>query len=421
VLASFGVYRAYVPPDGPADDVARAHVEHAVAAATGARPDRAVEIELIGRLALAEGPTGEAAREFVTRFQQTCGPVMAKGVEDTAFYRYLRLSGLNEVGGDPSRFGLPVDDFHAACVEMSAEWPVSMTTLSTHDTKRAEDVRARLALLSQCPGAWGEAVTRWSALAARHRSPAGPDHATEQLIWQTLVGAWPLDADRLVAYLQKATREAKAATSWLAPVREYDEAVAAFARAVVHDPGVMAEVAAFVEQLAPAWRVTALAQKLVQLTMPGVADTYQGTELFDLSLVDPDNRRAVDYDARRRLLEALDEPGAPVVDETGAAKLHVVSRALRLRREHPDWFLSPSSYAPLDAGRLAIAFARSGRAITIAPLRAVQTTAHGWGDETVALPAGSWRNILGGGTTTGGNRPLAEVLADFPVALLVKD
>ena len=421
VLASFGVYRAYLPPRGPADELAREHVEHAAATAKAARPDRAAEIELVARLALAEGPRGPRAEEFVTRFQQTCGPVMAKGVEDTAFYRYLRLTGLNEVGGDPSRFGLPVDAFHSACTEMSGQWPVSMTTLSTHDTKRSEDVRARLVLLSQNPVAWGEAVTRWSALAARHRRPAGPDPATEQLIWQTLVGAWPLDPDRLTGYLQKATREAKAATSWLAPDAEYDEAVAQFARAVLGDPAVTVEVAAFVEELAPAWRVTSLAQKLVQLTMPGVADTYQGTELFDLSLVDPDNRRPVDYSDRRRVLDALDTPGAPVVDDTGAAKLHVVSRALRLRREHPDWFLTASSYTPLDAGPRTLAFARSGRAVTVVPIRAVQTTAHGWGDEAVTLPDGAWRNILTGGSTAGGVRSVAEVLAGFPVALLVRD
>jgi (1->4)-alpha-D-glucan 1-alpha-D-glucosylmutase len=264
-------------------------------------------------------------------------------------------------------------------------------------------------------------VARWSALAARHRRPNGPDHATEHLLWQTLVGAWPLDADRLTAYLEKATREAKASTSWLTPVREFDEAVRGFARAVLADPVVMAEVESFVASLAPAWRVTALAQKLVQLTMPGVADTYQGTELFDLSLVDPDNRRRVDYDERLRLLEALTSPGAPVVDDTGAAKLHVVSRALRLRREHPDWFLTPSSYESLDAGARALAFARSGRAVTVVPIRAVQTATQGWGEETVALPDGSWRNILTGVTTSGGDRPLAEILGDFPVALLVKD
>ena len=416
LLASFGVYRAYLAPTGPADEVAREHVEQAVAAAVAAKPGRKDEIALVARLALAEGPGGAAAEEFVTRFQQTCGPVMAKGVEDTAFYRYFRLSGLNEVGGDPTRFGVPAAEFHAACVEASARWPVTMTTLSTHDTKRSEDVRARLVLLSQDPGTWTEAVTRWSGLAERHGTLDG---ATEQLIWQTLVGAWPLTEDRLLAYLEKATREAKASTSWLAPVPSYDDAVVAFARAVLADEEITSDIAAFVKRLAPAWRVTALAQKLVQLTMPGVADTYQGTELFDLSLVDPDNRRPVDFGDRRRLLEAVDSPGAPVVDDSGAAKLHVVARTLRLRREHPDVFLSAGSYTPVDAGDRALAFARAGRVLTVVPLRASSTCADGWGDDAVALPEGGWRNVLTDARVTSGR--LAELLADFPVALLVRD
>jgi (1->4)-alpha-D-glucan 1-alpha-D-glucosylmutase len=295
---------------------------------------------------------------------------------------------------------------------------VSMTTLSTHDTKRSEDVRARLVLLSQRATAWGEAVTRWSALAARHRTPAGPDAATEQLIWQTLAGAWPIEPTRLVAYVEKATREAKARTSWLSPEPAFDEAVAAFARAVLTDEEIRAEVDAFVESLSPAWHVTALAQKLVQLTMPGVADTYQGTELFDLSLVDPDNRRLVDYGDRSRLLAALDSPGAPVVDDSGAAKLHVVSRALRLRREHPDWFLTAGSYQPLEAGPRALAFTRADSVVTVVPLRAVATTGSGWGDDTVELPAGTWQNVLTG-RIVDSNR-LADLLVDFPVALLVK-
>ncbi|MCU1590930.1 MAG: maltooligosyl trehalose synthase [Frankiales bacterium] len=415
VLVSFDVYRAYLEPAGPADEIARTHVDHAVAAARSARPDRADEIELVGRLALAEGPRGARAREFVTRFQQTCGPVMAKGVEDTAFYRYLRLSGLNEVGGDPSRFGLPVAEFHAACRSMSEQWPVSMTTLSTHDTKRSEDVRARLALLSQCPDEWADAVTRWSGLAARHRGTAGPDAVTEQLLWQTLVGAWPLDAERLAAYLAKATKEAKLRTSWLSPVPDFDAAVADFARAVLSDDDIRREVDAFVERLAPAWRVTALAQKLVQLTMPGVADTYQGTELFDLSLVDPDNRRAVDYDGRRRMLDALQ--GVPALDDSGAAKLHVVSTALRLRRAHPDWFLSTSSYEPVEAGHRALAFSRADRVITVVPLRALSHP--DWGDETVELPGGTWQDVLTGRPVTSGR--LADLLGAFPVALLVRD
>jgi (1->4)-alpha-D-glucan 1-alpha-D-glucosylmutase len=416
VLAAFGVYRAYLPPEGPADDVAREHVLDAVRGARTARPDLAEEIELVGRLALAEGPRNPEARDFVTRFQQTCGPVMAKGVEDTAFYRYLRLSALNEVGGDPGRFGISTEEFHQGCVELSEQWPASMTALSTHDTKRSEDVRARLVLLSQCPAAWGEAVTRWCALAARFRGSAGPDAATEQLLWQTLVGAWPLEADRLVAYLQKATREAKARTSWLAPVPDFERAVADFARAVLADDEIRAEVEAFVQQLQPAWHVTALAQKLVQLTMPGVADTYQGTELFDLSLVDPDNRRPVDWERRRELLAA--PGGAPAVDDSGAAKLHVVTTALRLRREHPDWFLTPGTYTPLAAGPRALAFARSGRVVTVVPTRAHATAAHGWADDDVDLPAGDWTNILTGQRVMS-NR-LGELLADFPVALLVR-
>jgi (1->4)-alpha-D-glucan 1-alpha-D-glucosylmutase len=403
---------------GPADAIAREHVDAAVRAAQQSRPERSAEVTLVGRLALAEGPTGPAAQEFVTRFQQTCGPVMAKGVEDTAFYRYLRLSGLNEVGGDPGRFGLPVEEFHAACRQLSAQWPASMTTLSTHDTKRSEDVRARLVLLSQAPVLWGEAVTRWSALAARHRSPAGPDSATEQLVWQTLFGAWPLDGDRLAAYLQKATREAKARTSWLDPDEDFEAAVAAFVRAVLADDVIRSDVERLVAELAPAWRTTALAQKLVQLTMPGVADTYQGSELLDLSLVDPDNRRPVDYDRRRRLLADL--PSAPPVDDSGAAKLHVVSRALRLRREHPEWFLAPDSYEGLAAGPRAVAFVRGGSAVTVAPLRAVQTTARGWGDDRVELPAGDWRELFTGRAVTGGSTRLADLLADFPVALLVR-
>ena len=419
VLASFGVYRAYLPPTGPADPVARAHVEHPVAAAKASLPRRAATIEVVGRLALAEGPQAEAAApasaEFVTRFQQTCGPVMAKGVEDTAFYRYLRLSALNEVGGDPGRFGLPLADFHEANARRQADWPTAMTTLSTHDTKRSEDVRARLVLLASCPVEWGDAVTRWHALANDHRRAAGPDAATEQLVWQTLVGAWPLSADRAVAYVEKATREAKDRTSWTDPVPAFDEAVEAFVRGVLADERLVDEVAAFVARLAGAWRATALAQKAVQLTVPGVADTYQGTELFDLSLVDPDNRRPVDFDARRRLLA---DDAVLTVDDTGSAKLHLVAALLRLRRAHPELFLAESSYTPLDAGERAVAFVRADRVMTVAPVRALHVERHGWGDDSVTLPDGKWTDVLTGAERDGGSVALQELLADFPVAVL---
>ena len=415
VLAGFGVYRAYLPPTGPADAVARAHVDAAVEKAKAALPRRSREIDLVRRLVLAEGPSGADAAELVTRFQQTCGPVMAKGVEDTAFYRYLRLAALNEVGGDPGAFGLSLTDFHDACRAQQRDWPLSMTTLSTHDTKRSEDVRARLVLLSQCPVEWGDAVTRWHAMAARHRRAAGPDAATEQLIWQTLLGAWPLTADRAAAYVEKATREAKTRTSWVDPVPEFDEAVQDFVRAVVDDEALRAAVAAFVDRLTPAWHVTALAQKAVQLTMPGVADTYQGTELWDLSLVDPDNRRPVDWDQRRALLATLDGP--PALDDVGTAKLHLVQRLLHLRRELPEAFLAESSYAPLDAGRRAVAFVRGSQVVTVAPIRALHTERSGWGDDAVQLPDGTWEDVLTGRARSG-HVPLADLLADVPVAVL---
>ncbi len=410
VLAAFDVYRAYLPPTGPAGDTAREQVEHAAAGARAARPDRADEIDLVVRLALAEVPDSPAAREFVTRFQQTCGPVMAKGVEDTAFYRYLRLTALNEVGGDPGHFGVTVAEFDGAASFQQEHWPVSMTALSTHDTKRSEDVRARLVLLSQCAEEWGAFVVRVQPLLGRHRGEVGPDRATEQLLLQTVVGAWPLTADRAVAYVEKATREAKASTSWVDPVPEFDEQTQAFVRAVLDDAEVVAEVEAFVDRLAPSWQQTLLAQKLVQLTMPGVADVYQGTELPDLSLVDPDNRRPVDYDVRRQGLAAL---------EQADPKLRLVATALRLRRDRPEVFLAGAAYEGLDAGGRAVAFARSGEVVTVACTRAVAVERDGWGDDVVVLPEGTWRDLLGGGDHTGSAR-LEAVLGGRGAALLVR-
>ncbi|MGZ6827371.1 MAG: malto-oligosyltrehalose synthase, partial [Mycobacteriales bacterium] len=370
VLAAFDVYRAYLPPSGPADSVARVHVESAVTAAQASLPHRAREAGLVGELALAE----RDCPEFVTRFQQTCGPVMAKGVEDTAFYRYLRLSALCEVGGDPSVFGTSPDEFHRWCAEQQERWPLAMTTLSTHDTKRSEDVRARLVLLSQEPDGWSEAVGRWTAA-----MPERLDPATEHLVWQTLLGAWPIDAERATAYLEKATREAKAHTSWTDPDEAYDARVRGYVTRAVTEHG--DEVAALAERLAPRWRSVLLAQKLVQLTMPGVADTYQGTELTDLSLVDPDNRRPVDFAHRAELLEAPD-------GSVDSDKLRVVSTALRLRREHPGWFLA-GGYEPLEAEQGTLAFCRAGQVVTVVPLRGGEAGA-------VALPEGEWVDLLDG-------------------------
>ena len=406
LLAAFDVYRAYVPAHGPADRAARDRVLRAAATARTRAPSRTREVDLLAALALADDPSSP---EFVTRFQQTCGPVMAKGVEDTTFYRYLRLAALNEVGSDPGVFGLSTADFHEAARAAQRDWPLAQTALSTHDTKRSEDVRARLVLLSQLPERWGEAVVRWSARAAGLPGHDRLDGATLLLVWQSLVGAWPISPERAGAYLEKATREAKARTTWTDPVPAFDEALQDLVAAVLADEGLCADLAGFVEELRPAWEATLLAQKLVQLTLPGVADTYQGTELVDLSLVDPDNRRPVDYDTRRAGLADLSN--AP-------AKLRLTATTLRLRRDHPEWFLADATYAPLAAGDRAVAFVRSGAVAVVAPTRSVDVARRGWGDDAVELPPGTWTDALTGAARSGRVR-LADLLAEHPVALLV--
>jgi (1->4)-alpha-D-glucan 1-alpha-D-glucosylmutase len=420
LLVAFPTYRAYVVPgeEPPARSVAIVE-----GAADRARPHLAEErhatLSLVRDAALGRLGRGRLRDEFVVRFQQTCGPVMAKGMEDTAFYRWFPLAALNEVGGDPAHFGVSVDDWHSWCAARQASWPAAMTALSTHDTKRSEDVRARLAALSELPEEWGRAITEWRAAAAPYRSADGwPDANTEYLLWQTIVGAWPLTADRLAAYLEKATREAKRHTTWVDPDPAYDEAVRAFATGVLSDAGLRAHVAAFVERLAPHTRVNVLAQKLLALTMPGVPDVYQGCELVDLSLVDPDNRRPVDFAARRALLAGLDS-GAPAVG-LDAEKLLVTARALRLRRDHPEWFGPDGDYTPLaTTSDHAVAFSRAGAVATVATRLSARLAADGgWGDATLTLPPGEWTDVLSG-SSYAGTVALADLLAAVPVALLV--
>jgi len=433
VLAAFDVYRAYVTPGEAAPASARAHVEAAAERARPRVPLRNAEVDVVRDLALGVGlaqapaDVAEMWSEFVTRFQQTCGPVMAKGVEDTAFYRYHRLDALNEVGGDPGRFGVPAAEFHEGCVAAQCDWPVSMTTLSTHDTKRSEDVRARLALLSEIPQQWGDAVIGWTAHNEHHKRAGLPDRNVEYLLYQTLVGAWPLSTERAVAYVEKASREAKAHTNWTDPDPAYDEALAGFVAAVLADAEFVAGLDGFVTGLVGPARVTSLAQKLVQLTMPGVPDVYQGSELWDLSLVDPDNRRPVDYASRRELLASLGSVPVPELlarADEGLPKLLVVSAALRMRRAHPDWFGPSADYAPLtatgpQAGRV-LAFARGGSAVTVVPRLAAGLERYGWGETTVDLPPGRWHDELTGATVDGGRVRMSELLADFPVALLAR-
>jgi (1->4)-alpha-D-glucan 1-alpha-D-glucosylmutase len=429
ILVAFPVYRAYVVPGEEPSPVSVRLLERAAEVAKVALPeDRHDTVDLVRDLALGRLGRSQARDEFVVRFQQTCGPVMAKGVEDTAFYRWFRFAALNEVGGDPAHFGVSPAAFHAYCSERQKTLPLTMTTLSTHDTKRSEDVRARLAVLSQIPEEWRQAVVSWRAAATAYHDGAGPDANTEYLVWQTLIGAWPLDAARLTAYLEKATREAKRHTSWTSPDEAYDASVRAFAEQVLADELLSSGIAAFVDKLAPFTRANVLGQKLLQLTMPGIPDVYQGTEMVDLSLVDPDNRRPVDFAARRAVLAQLDAGRAPqpgtgqAADPVDAEKLLVTSRALRLRREHPEWFLAQASYTPLETScEQAVAFARSEQVVAVASrLTVALERSGGWGEASVTLPHGRWRDVLTDEVHDGGRLRCADLLAVLPVALLVR-
>jgi (1->4)-alpha-D-glucan 1-alpha-D-glucosylmutase len=419
LLIGCAVYRTYVVPGHPAPDAAVAVLDHAAAVAKSRLPEeRHDTVDLIREFALY-APVGDRRRqEFVVRFQQTSGPVMAKGVEDTAFYRWFPLSSANEVGGEPDHAVVDPAAFHAYATTMCRAWPAAMTTLSTHDTKRGEDVRARLAVLAELPEAWARAVEDWQRAAAGYHSAAGPDPATEYLIWQTLVGAWPLTADRLVEYLHKATREAKLHTSWTAPDAEYDGAVERFARAVLAVDRLVAGIGAFVAELAPAARAVTLGQKLVQLTMPGVPDVYQGSEFATFTLVDPDNRRPVDFAGRRDRLAALDAGEAP--RDLDDEKLLITARALAVRGDRPEAFAG--DYRELSTtSQHAFGFVRGGDVIC-----AVTRLAHrlhgagGWGEHTVELPGGAWRDVLTDRQYSAGPLAAAQLFETYPVALLVR-
>jgi (1->4)-alpha-D-glucan 1-alpha-D-glucosylmutase len=353
---------------------------------------------------------------------------MAKGVEDTAFYNFHRLVALNEVGGSPGEFGLSVEAFHRLAAETQQLWPEAMLATSTHDTKRSEDVRARISLLAEIPERWGGAVRGWFERNARHRRKDGcPDRNAEYLLYQTLVGAWPIDAERAAAYMEKATREAKAHTSWTRTNAEYEEALRDFVNGVLGDPAFVADLEAFVAPLVAPGRINSLAQVLLKLASPGVPDFYQGSELWDLSLVDPDNRRPVDYGQRRRLLAEL-KGGMPPeavlarMDE-GLPKLWLIHQGLQLRRRLPDAFGAEGDYEPLLASGPradhAVAFARGGEVAVVVP-RLPLRLGGAWQGTTVALPSGSWRDELTGEEVEGGERPVSELLARFPVALLAR-
>ena len=425
VATRLPVYRTYVTswPRRITDADAKI-IGAAVAGAREARPDLGAELfdSLARALRLELG--GAPAEELATRFQQLTPPAMAKGVEDTAFYRHHRLVALNEVGGDPGRFGTSVAEFHRSMQETQANWPAAMLALATHDTKRSADVRARLALLAEDPNGWREAVDRLRRVSETHRG--GDQLSTPSdayLFFQTVVGAWPIDADRAAAYLEKATREAKLHTSWTDPDPVYDAVLARFVRGCLADATFISTVDSIVGPLVEAGRRAALAQLALQLMAPGVPDVYQGSELWDHSLVDPDNRRPVDYEVRRRLLAEAGALGARDAwdrREEGIPKMWLIHRALRVRARRRKAFGKSSTYEPLvPRGEMAgavVAFIRGDEVVTVVPRLLRRVERLGWGDTTVELPAGRWRGI--DGAEQSGQTRLHDLLRSFPVAIL---
>lgn len=424
-IAYFPVYRTYVST--ARRSVGEQDEEYITRATNLAGKRRPELIGLLGHLRdlLLLRVDGEVATELALRFQQTTGPVMAKGVEDTVFYVYNRFVALNEVGGDPGRFGISPAVFHEQMETAQRDWPLGLLATSTHDTKRSEDVRARLALLSEVPDVWAEAVRRWSEMNERHRSGSGPDPNTEYLLYQTLVGAWPLDVERAWAYVEKAAKEAKVHTSWTDPDPAYEGALRDFVTGVLSDRPFLDDLRAFTEPLIQPGCINSLAQQLVKLTAPGVPDIYQGTEIWDLSLVDPDNRRPVDYPERAALLDALDGAGATAAlerAEEGGPKLFVTQRALALRARIPRAFGSASSYVPLQASgdkkNHVVAFVRGDQAIAVVP-RLVLGLQGQWGDTHLGLPSGRWRDELSGQSFQG-DTMMSELCFRLPVALLAR-
>ena len=410
LLADLSVYRSYLPEG-------REQLERAFDAARRRRPELAAVLDLLAPI-LADGASAPAQR-----FQQTSGMVMAKGVEDCAFYRWARLSSLNEVGGNPNLFSITPSQFHELMAARQRDWPRAMTAGTTHDTKRGEDVRARIGVLAEVPELWREAMDELLALV-----PV-PDPGLANLLWQAIIGAWPADRDRLHSYAVKAMREAGEHTTWTAPDAAFEQAISACVDACFDDPRVSDVLARVLAAVAGPGRRNSLSAKLLSLTVPGVPDLYQGSELWEQSLVDPDNRRPVDFGARADLLRRVRTGARPElgdgIEDDGAAKLLLCHQVLTLRRDRPELF---SGYTPLagqgPAADHLLAFDRGGVIAVATRLPVRLAAAGGWGDTSLPLPEGRWRDLISGRLVrrnASGAVPLAELLAQYPVAVLVRE
>ena len=474
IIACFPVYRSYIAETG-VSEADRKYVETALRRAAARNPIYGRSLfQFVRSMLLLEYPAHANAvaqaeqRRFVGKFQQVTAPVMAKGVEDTAFYVYNRLLSLNEVGGEPARFGAGPAAVHRGIQSRHERWPWSLSPLSTHDTKRSEDVRARLNVLSEIPARWRASVERWHALNAAHKvqvedEPA-PDTNEEYLLYQTLIGAWPLEpytaqdyaafVERIQQYINKVLHEAKVHSSWLNPNEPYDQAVREFVARILDQDvskAFLDDMRPFRQEMSRVGLLYSLGQTLLRLTLPGVADTYQGTELWDFSLVDPDNRRPVDYEVRQRMLvdlkrQAAEADGSSLIRsllrtiEDGRLKLFLTWQGLTCRRDHPGLF-SIGEYQSVDlagpAAEHAFAFLRRHggmEALVVVPrllMRllpsgfALPLPPHLWSNTRLILRGASrkFRDVFTGlsiGVESDG-LDLAAALRVLPIALLLSE
>jgi (1->4)-alpha-D-glucan 1-alpha-D-glucosylmutase len=424
-MVALPVYRTYRTAGTIDDDDRRILGEAIQSARIGSPKIDAAAFDFVAAL-LGKPRLNDAEADFIAKWQQLTPAVMAKGVEDTTFYCFDRLVSGNEVGSQASLVGISADKFHEFCHHLSERWPNNMLATSTHDNKRSEDVRTRISILSEIPERWSEALHEWSQMNAPAWRNRVPDRHAEYLLYQTLIGAWPIDRERCWQYMLKACREAKISTSWHEPNGGYEDKIRGFIDGIFETPEFIHSLERFVDPLILPGRINSLAQTLIKMVAPGVPDFYQGTELWDLSLVDPDNRRPVDYELRSQLMRRARVLSAPEVLaewDSGLPKLWMTLRVLGVRRERAADFSAQSKYQPLVAqgthlGRL-LAFRRGENLIAIVP-RFTRALGGEWGDTRLPLPGGVWRNCLTEATVRREVVP-DELFKSFPVALLIRE
>ena len=425
LIVALPIYRTYRTLNTLHDDDKRILNEAVQSARIGAPDIDPATFDFFAAL-LTKSRLNEAEADFVAKWQQLTPAVMAKGVEDTTFYCFDRLVSCNEVGSQASLIGISADKFHEFCHSLGDRWPNNLLATSTHDNKRSEDVRTRISILSEIPERWSEALHQWSNMNAPAWRNHVADRHAEYLLYQTLIGAWPIDRDRCWQYMLKACREAKINTSWHEPNHAYEESIRGFVDGVFQTPEFIASLEHFVDPLILPGRINSLAQTLIKMVAPGVPDFYQGTELWDLSLVDPDNRRPVDFELRAALVRRARElSAADVMGEwdSGLPKLWMTARLLRIRRDRPEDFSDQSRYQPLVAqgthlGRV-LAFRRGENLIAVVP-RFTMTLGGEWSDTRLPLPGGVWRNCFTDAVVQREVTPDALFNA-FPVALLIRE